>query len=65
MDAGTLVMAGLDVDRVLQGIEVVTETPGGPRELPPDYAVPAVSRKVVRIVLSYVDYVNRTVWRKP
>jgi UDP-N-acetylglucosamine 2-epimerase (non-hydrolysing) len=57
-------MAGLDPDRVLQAVEVVTDRPGGLRSVPPDYDAPDVSRKVVRIILSYVDYVNRTVWRK-
>jgi UDP-N-acetylglucosamine 2-epimerase (non-hydrolysing) len=65
MDAGTLVMAGLDPDRVLQAIDVVTARPPGlPREVPPDYDVPDVSRKVLQIILSYTDYVNRVIWRK-
>jgi UDP-N-acetylglucosamine 2-epimerase len=64
MDAGTLVMAGLDPDRVLQAVEVVTRRPPGLSALPPDYDVPNVSQKVLQIVLSYTDYVNRTVWRK-
>jgi UDP-N-acetylglucosamine 2-epimerase (non-hydrolysing) len=65
MDAGTLVMSGLSTERVLQAVEVVTSR--GPAEragLPPDYLEPNVSMKVVQIILSYVDYVNRTVWRK-
>ncbi len=65
MDAGTLVMAGLDPDRVLQAVEVVTSRPPGWAGLPPDYDVPNVSQKVLQVILSYVDYVNRTVWRKP
>ena len=64
MDAGTLVMGGLDPDRVLQAVDLVTERPAGPRSVPPDYDVPDVSRKVVGIILGYVDYVNRTVWRR-
>ncbi|MGC3996944.1 MAG: UDP-N-acetylglucosamine 2-epimerase (non-hydrolyzing) [Anaeromyxobacter sp.] len=65
MDAGTLIMTGLSADRVLQGVEVVTSRRPGERPgLPPDYLEPNVSAKVVQIILSYVDYVNRTVWRK-
>ncbi len=65
MDAGTLVMSGLGAERVLQAVEVVTthghqERPG----LPPDYMEANVSRKVVQIIHSYVDYVNRIVWRR-
>jgi UDP-N-acetylglucosamine 2-epimerase len=65
MDAGTLVMAGLDAERVLQAIAVVTARPEGAREIPADYLVPNVSQKVLQIILSYTDYVNRVVWRKP
>jgi UDP-N-acetylglucosamine 2-epimerase (non-hydrolysing) len=65
MDAGTLVMSGLDEDRVIQAVEMVVSRPAGWRPgLPPDYAEPNVSRKVVQIIQSYVDYVNRTVWHK-
>lgn len=64
MDAGTLVMSGIDPDRVLSAVEVVTSRPKGYTALPPDYDQPDVSQKVLQIVLSYVDYVNRTVWGK-
>ena len=65
MDAGTLVMSGLATVRVLQAIDVVTSRPPGERAgLPPDYLEPQVSRKVLQIILSYVDYVNRTVWAR-
>jgi UDP-N-acetylglucosamine 2-epimerase (non-hydrolysing) len=67
MDEGTLVMSGLNPDRVLQAIDVVTahRAAGGRRSfrLPPDYESLEVSRKLVRIILSYTDFVNRTVWR--
>ncbi len=65
MDAGTLIMSGLAAERVIQAVEVVTSRPPGVRAgLPPDYLETDVSRKVVQIILSYVDYVNRTVWSK-
>jgi UDP-N-acetylglucosamine 2-epimerase (non-hydrolysing) len=65
MDAGTLVMSGLDEERVVQAVEMVVSRPAGWRPgLPPDYAESNVSRKVVQIIQSYVDYVNRTVWHK-
>jgi len=66
MDAGTLVMSGLSSERVIQAVELVTSRPPGVRAgLPPDYLEPNVSLKVVQIILSYVDYVNRTVWQRP
>lgn len=67
MDEGTLIMCGLKADRVIQAIEVVTsQQQRGARRfaLPQDYEVDNVSQKVVRIILSYIDYVNRTVWHK-
>jgi len=63
MDAGTLVMSGLSTERVLQAIEVVVgRAPGERPGLPHDYQERNVSQKVVQIIHSYVDYVNRTVW---
>ncbi len=66
MDVGTLIMAGLTADRVIEAIETVRRHHDeGRRFRPaPDYEADDVSAKVVRIVLSYTDYVNRTVWRK-
>jgi UDP-N-acetylglucosamine 2-epimerase (non-hydrolysing) len=68
MDEATVVMSGLNPDRVLQAIDVVTahRAADGRRSfrLPPDYESLDVSRKVVRIILSYTDFVNRNVWKK-
>lgn len=67
MDEGTLIMAGLEKDSVLNAIGVVTaQVQDCPRafRMVPDYAVDNVSKKVVRIIVSYIDYVNRTVWSK-
>jgi UDP-N-acetyl-L-fucosamine synthase len=68
MEEGSVMMVGLDIKRVIQGLEILASQPRGTeRLLQPvaDYSVPNVSDKVLRIVLSYVDYVNRNVWRKP
>ncbi|MFA4903609.1 MAG: UDP-N-acetylglucosamine 2-epimerase (non-hydrolyzing) [Desulfobaccales bacterium] len=67
MDVGTLIMCGVKAPRVLEAIDVVTSqhAAGGRRfALVPDYDVDNVSQKVLRIILSYIDYVNRTVWQK-
>lgn len=66
MDEGTLIMCGLEADTVVQSIEVVMAQ-ARERKLTivvPDYDVANVSRKVVRVILSYTGYVNRTVWKK-
>jgi len=67
MDEGTLIMSGLHAERIIDSIEVVTsqfkENPQGFRTVQ-DYEVDNVSKKVVRIILSYIDYINRTVWHK-
>jgi UDP-N-acetylglucosamine 2-epimerase (non-hydrolysing) len=67
MDEGTLIMSGLKKDRVLQAIDVVTKQHCSDKfsiKIVDDYDTMTVSKKVVRIILSYTDYVNRTVWKK-
>jgi len=67
MDEGTLIMSGLKKDDVLDAIRVVTEQFDGKSKCIKtidDYNVDNVSVKVVRIILSYIDYINRTVWKK-
>jgi UDP-N-acetylglucosamine 2-epimerase (non-hydrolysing) len=67
MDAGTLIMSGLTKERVLEAVGVVTRQHDSKRRvfpIVPDYETGPVSKQVVRIVLSYIDYVNRTVWSK-
>lgn len=67
MDVGTVVMSGLKKERVLDAVRVVmSQHDRTRRTMPPvaDYEMHAVSKQVLRIVLSYTDYVNRTVWRK-
>jgi UDP-N-acetylglucosamine 2-epimerase (non-hydrolysing) len=67
MDEGTVIMCGLKSERVLQSIEVVTKQfvhNGRAFRLVSDYESENVSKKVVRIIISYTDYVNRIVWHK-
>ena len=63
MEQAVVMMTGLDAERVLQALDILAMQKGPP-QLPPDYAVPDVSEKVVRIILSYADYVRRTVWKE-
>lgn len=67
MDQGTLIMSGLKKDSVLAAVKVITSQYQADQRriaLVPDYEGGPVSLQVVRVVLSYTDYVNRTVWRK-
>ena len=67
MDEGTVIMCGLKAAGVLRGIEVSVAQYQGterPFKLIGDYDTDNVSRKVLRIILSYTDYINRTVWFK-
>ena len=63
MDEGTLIMSGVDKEDVIAAIEVVTKQGSKPR-IVGDYDVDNVGIKVVKIVMSYTGYINRTVWRK-
>jgi UDP-N-acetylglucosamine 2-epimerase (non-hydrolysing) len=67
MDEGTLVMSGLKADGVLQAVRVVVSQHNRAKRVIPivkDYQAGPVSKQVVRVVLSYTDYINRTVWSK-
>ena len=67
MDEGVLIMCGLEADRVMESIEVVIAQHAVAQRqfrLVPDYDTDNVSKKVLRIIMSYTDYVNRTVWYK-
>jgi UDP-N-acetyl-L-fucosamine synthase len=67
MEEASVMMVGLSVERVLQGLAVLDSQPrGNERGLRQvaDYSMPNVAEKVVRIIHSYTDYVNRTVWKK-
>jgi len=62
MDEGTLIMAGLSKDRILDAVKVVCAQAQDQFQAPLDYSATNVSQKVVRIILSYTDFVRRTVW---
>ena len=66
-EEAVVMMTGLEVDRVMQGLKVLeSQRRGNERNLRlvEDYSMPNVSDKVVRIIISYTDYVNRVVWKK-
>lgn len=66
-EEGSVIMVGLDVDRVVQGLAILEDQPRGDSRLlrqVADYSMPNVSDKMVRIIHSYTDYVNRVVWKK-
>lgn len=66
-EEASVMMTGLEVSRVLQGLKILeTQCRGVERNirLVEDYSMPNVSDKVVRIIHSYTDYVNRVVWKK-
>lgn len=67
MEEAAVMMVGLDVERVRQGLSILETQPRGEKRslrLVGDYSMPNVSDKVVRIIHSYTDYVNRVVWKK-
>lgn len=67
MEEAAAMMTGLSAERVLQGLAILADQPRGDERLVRlvgDYSMPNVSHKVVRILHSYVDYVNRIVWKK-
>jgi UDP-N-acetylglucosamine 2-epimerase len=67
MDEGTVIMSGIERERVMEAINiVVNHHKRNPNyiKIINDYNVENVSIKVVRIILSYIDYINRTVWKK-
>jgi UDP-N-acetylglucosamine 2-epimerase len=67
MDEGTVIMSGIERERVVESVNIVVkqfkENPQSIRIIN-DYNVENVSIKVVRIILSYIDFINRTVWKK-
>ncbi|MEI7668171.1 MAG: UDP-N-acetylglucosamine 2-epimerase, partial [Erysipelotrichaceae bacterium] len=64
MEEGSVMMVGLKKDRILQGLSILEQQDPNSFRLVSDYNVLNVSDKVLRIILSYTDYINRVVWQK-
>ena len=64
MEEAAVMMVGLKKERILQGLAVLDVQKQGTLRLVSDYNMPNVSDKVLRIIISYTDYVNRVVWGK-
>ena len=64
MEEASVMMVGLKKERILQGLEILETQEKDTLRLVADYSMPNVSDKVLRIILSYTDYVNRVVWGK-
>lgn len=62
MEETAVMMVGLKKDRIMQGLEILLKQEGKEINQVSDYITNNVSEKVIRIILSYIDYVNRTVW---
>jgi UDP-N-acetyl-L-fucosamine synthase len=68
MEEASVMMTGLNKDRIFQALSILAGQKRGPErtlQMVRDYDVPSVSEKVLRIIVSYTDYVNRTVWERP
>lgn len=67
VEEGSVMMVGLELERVMQALAVLDEQPRAEQRLlrpVADYSMPNVSDKVIRIIHGYTDYVNRVVWKK-
>jgi len=67
MEEGAVMLVGLDINRIFHALSILKDQPRGEKRLLKqvhDYSQPNVSDKVLRIIISYVDYVNRFVWHK-
>lgn len=67
MEEAAVMMVGMNTERVMQALEILEDQPSGETRIlrqVGDYSMPNVSDKVVRIIHSYTDYVNRVVWKK-
>ncbi|EMF0136837.1 MULTISPECIES: non-hydrolyzing UDP-N-acetylglucosamine 2-epimerase [Enterococcus] len=63
MEEASVMMVGLEKERIMQGLEVLETQQKDTLRHVADYSMPNVSEKVLRIILSYIDYVNRVVWK--
>lgn len=64
MEEASVMMTGVSSERIIQGLEILENQQPTDLLITKDYDVPNVSDKVLRIILSYTDYVNRVVWRR-
>ena len=67
MEEAAVMMVGMSPERVMQGLQILESQPRGEQRLlrqVADYSMPNVSDKVLRIIQSYTDYVNRVVWKQ-
>lgn len=64
MEEASVMMVGLQKDRIIQGLTILETQDKIILRKVSDYSMPNVSEKVLRIILSYTDYINRVVWRK-
>ena len=67
MEEAAAMLVGLELERILQALSILAAQPRGEQRLlrqVGDYSMPNVSDKVVRIIHSYTDYVNRVVWKR-
>jgi UDP-N-acetylglucosamine 2-epimerase (non-hydrolysing) len=64
MEETAVMMVGLNPDRVIQGLSQIDSEKPGTFRIVSDYSMPNVSEKVVRIILSYTDYIKRVVWQE-
>jgi UDP-N-acetylglucosamine 2-epimerase len=64
MEEASVMMVGLEKERIVQALEILKTQKKETLRRVADYSMPNVSDKVLRIILSYTDYINRTVWRK-
>ena len=67
MEGIAVMMTGLESDRVMQALKILEEQKREKNSTDIhvlDYSIPNVSEKIVRIIYSYIDYVNRVVWKK-
>jgi UDP-N-acetylglucosamine 2-epimerase (non-hydrolysing) len=67
MEEAVVMMVGLDTERVMQSLSILETQSRGERRalrLVADYSMPNVSEKIVRIIHSYTDYINRVIWKR-
>jgi len=67
MEEAAVIMTGLEKNRIIQSINVIESQPRGDKRIVrevADYSMPNVSEKILRIIYSYTDYINRVVWKK-